>query len=189
IVGALHLPRALHIARQVAAALAHAHALGIVHRDLKPDNVFLISRGGDPDFVKVLDFGLAKILDDRTGNRHSTLSEAGTVFGTPEYMAPEQAEGKPLDARADLYSFGVVLYHMMTGQLPFQGANIASILSQHLTESPVSPSARRPDLSFPPGLVSLCLKCLEKEPDRRPAWPWAWLAALAAVPSPHGPAQ
>ena len=192
--GALPLDRLLHIAAQVAAALVHAHALGIVHRDLKPDNIFLVKRGGDPDFVKVLDFGLAKILDDRSDGKMATLSEAGTVFGTPEYMAPEQAEGKPLDHRADLYSFGVVLYHMMTGQLPFQGASLVAILTKHLTESPMSPALRRPDLELPPELVGLCLRCLEKTPDARPSSADVVLAVLrglepsSSAPPPRVPA-
>ena len=191
VVGALSQSRVVHVARQVAGALVHAHGLGIVHRDLKPDNIFLVARGEDPDFVKVLDFGLAKILDDRSDRATSTLSEAGTVFGTPEYMAPEQAEGKPLDARADLYSFGVVLYHMMTGQLPFQGASLVAILTQHLTQDPVSPAVRRPDLNLPPELVSLCLRCLEKLPDRRPATADQVLAVLDSLedvaPTPAPP--
>src|SRR5688572_21995825 len=97
--GALPPARTVRIAGQVADALAHAHDLGIVHRDLKPDNIYLVHKGGDPDFVKVLDFGLAKVLEaEPTGGK---TTQAGVVFGTPEYMSPEQAEGRPLDGRSD----------------------------------------------------------------------------------------
>jgi serine/threonine protein kinase len=169
--GALAIPRLVPIGRQIAAALAHAHGLGVVHRDLKPDNVFLVPRGAAGDLVKVLDFGLAKLVGDArpASGSLSTLTEAGSVFGTPEYMSPEQAEGKPLDARADVYSFGVLLYQMMTGMLPFQAASFLAILTKHLTETPISPLVRRPDLLLPRPLASLVMRCLEKTPDRRPA--------------------
>ena len=167
--GALKLPRVLTIARQIALALEHAHGLGIVHRDLKPDNVFLVRRPGQGDFVKVLDFGLAKLVEDGAGSAApSTLSAMGTVFGTPEYMSPEQAEARPIDARSDLYAFGCLLYQLMTGQLPFQAATHVAILTKHISERPTSPAVRRPDLSLPPALVDLCLRCLEKKPAQRP---------------------
>ncbi len=166
--GALPVPRVAALAAQIAEALAHAHGLGIVHRDLKPDNIFLCARPRG-EFVKVLDFGLAKILEgEASRGSPSTLSELGSVFGTPEYMSPEQAEARPLDARSDLYSFGCLLYQMLTGQLPFQAGSVVAVLTKQMTEAPVSPAARRPDLSLPEPLVSLCLRCLEKDPRRRP---------------------
>ena len=110
--GRLELGRALHITRQIASALGRAHALGIVHRDLKPENVMLVAREGDSDFVKVLDFGIAKVPVGELGGGAQepgqALTQLGMVYGTPEYMAPEQALGQPVDARADLYSLGVM---------------------------------------------------------------------------------
>jgi serine/threonine-protein kinase len=168
--GALPVARAVTLARQVASALAHAHGLGVVHRDLKPDNIMLVERGGE-ERVKVLDFGLAKLVERSRadGRRLTTLSEVGSVFGTPEYMSPEQAQGETVDARADLYALGVVLYQMLTGTLPFQGASFLSVLHRHVTEAPVSPAARRPDLRLPEAAVALVMRCLEKDPAKRPA--------------------
>ena len=118
--------RAVHIARQILSALGAAHARGIVHRDLKPENVFLIQRGGDPDFVKLLDFGIAKLLDEVDAPE---LTRAGQVVGTPTYMAPEQARGeKTVDGRADLYGVGAILYRMVTGQRPYTAPNFNALL-------------------------------------------------------------
>ncbi len=166
--------RVAHIGAQVCRALAHAHDLGIIHRDLKPDNIMLLRRNDDADWVKVLDFGLAKLLERADGMHAVTnpslgsLTEAGIVFGTPEYMSPEQASGNPLDGRTDIYSLGVVMYQMLTGQLPFKGATFMAILTKHVTEPPLAPAARRPDLAIPIELDRLVMACLEKEPDRRP---------------------
>ena len=109
--GALQPERALRIARQIAEALQAAHGVGIVHRDLKPENVMLVVKDSDPDYVKVLDFGIAKIKVEGAAEQPA-LTQIGTVFGTPEYMSPEQARGEPADARADLYTVGVILYEM-----------------------------------------------------------------------------
>src|SRR5580698_1144363 len=127
--GRLELGRALHVMRQIASALWRAHALGIVHRDLKPENVMLVRREEDPDFVKVLDFGIAKVPVGELTNEEPAASAAsgapkiltqlGMVYGTPEYMAPEQALGQPVDARADLYAVGVMMFEMITGGRPF----------------------------------------------------------------------
>jgi serine/threonine-protein kinase len=186
--GALPLGRVVSITRQVAEALEHAHGLGVVHRDLKPDNIMLVDRGGaggpGGDFVKVLDFGLAKLVAtgrDAPGGSLSTLSEMGSVFGTPEYMSPEQAEGRPLDARADLYSLGVLLYQMLTGQLPFQAASFIAVLAKHMTETPISPAQRRPDLALPPAIVDLCLRLLHKDPAHRPQTASEVIATLDGV--------
>src|SRR4051794_39249636 len=107
--------RALHIERQILRALEHAHASGIVHRDLKPDNIMLVVRDGERDVVKLLDFGIAKITAPQDGAPGEALTQAGVVFGTPEYLSPEQAMGEDADQRADLYSAGIVLYEMLTG--------------------------------------------------------------------------
>src|SRR3954465_1194682 len=107
--GPFAVDRARHISRQISSALSAAHAQGIVHRDLKPENVMLVEKGGDPDFVKVLDFGVAKVrVGEATGP--GALTSVGAILGTPDYMAPEQALGSEIDARADLYAIGVILY-------------------------------------------------------------------------------
>src|SRR5439155_25927417 len=128
--------RALHIAYQMASALARAHALGIVHRDLKPENVMLVEREGDPNFVKVLDFGIAKVpvgefSSERPGapdGGGQVLTQLGMVYGTPEYMAPEQALGQAVDARADIYALGVILFEMLAGVRPFEAESKVALL-------------------------------------------------------------
>src|SRR5205823_3437590 len=127
----------------IAQALVRAHALGIVHRDLKPENVMLVDRDADADFVKVLDFGIAKvpvgeIAEAANTQRHSdsaqpVLTQAGMVYGTPEYMAPEQALGNPVDARADIYALGVMFYEMLTGSRPFDAESKVKILGMQVT--------------------------------------------------------
>ena len=155
--------RAARITREIALALAHAHAQGLVHRDLKPDNVFLVRN----EAIKVLDFGLAKLFEDE--DKPGSLTEAGMVFGTPEFMSPEQAQGAPLGPRSDLYALGVVLFQMLCGELPFSGATHMDTLLAHLTKPVPSPAERRPDLALPPALVALCVRLLAKDPIERPA--------------------
>jgi serine/threonine-protein kinase len=173
--GPMRATRVAHIGAQVARALDHAHGLGIIHRDLKPDNIMLLRRDDDPDAVKVLDFGLAKLLEREdaelgvTNPSLGSLTEAGVVFGTPEYMSPEQASGNPLDPRTDLYSLGAVMYQMVTGMLPFSGATFMAILTKHVTEPAMPPAARRADLSIPIELDRVIMHCLEKDPEARPA--------------------
>jgi len=156
--GPFSVERALFITRQVAAALSAAHAASIVHRDLKPDNVMLIERGGTKDFVKVLDFGIAKVNEDGGGQ----LTRIGSVFGTPQYMAPEQAAGKTVDHRADLYSLGLVLYEMLAGKPAFASQELVAILTKQLTEPP-------PPLpnSIAPDVAALVMRLVEKDPDAR----------------------
>jgi serine/threonine protein kinase len=138
--------RALQIAAQVADALAASHRHGIIHRDLKPENIFLIPRGGQTDFVKVLDFGLAKLTAGEEKVTHKTRT--GSVMGTPYYMAPEQCEGKSaIDQRADLYSLGVILFEMMTGRVPFGGDGYGEIIVKHITMAPPSARAINPQLT------------------------------------------
>src|SRR5690606_2855327 len=122
--GPLEPSRALRITRGILGAIEAAHGKNIVHRDLKPENVMLVDREGDPDFVKVLDFGIAKVDDiaaTTTAEQKPGLTRMGTVMGTPEYMAPEQALGQAVDARCDLYSLGVIFYELLTGKPPFHG--------------------------------------------------------------------
>jgi serine/threonine-protein kinase len=137
--------RIVRIGAQILSALAEAHAQGIVHRDLKPENVMVEPRRGEPDFVKVLDFGIAKIT--APGVNEPKLTQAGLVCGTPEYMSPEQARGAEIDARSDLYSMGVLLYQLATGELPFQSDTPVGYLTKHLSEQPVPARERWAELS------------------------------------------
>lgn len=152
--------RAIHIMKQLCTALGAAHEIGIVHRDMKPDNVYLIERGGDPDFVKVLDFGIAKV-----GGTSSKLTRAGQVFGTPHYMSPEQCSGSGVDHRTDIYAIGVILYEMLTGTVPFDADNLMGILTKHLYEEVPPPSTVRPDL--PPEVEQVVLRCMAKQVEAR----------------------
>lgn len=153
--------RVLSIGRQLAEGLLAAHRGGIVHRDLKPDNIFVIDREGR-EFVKIVDFGIAKVAG--LGNK---LTRAGAIFGTPHYMSPEQARGKPVDHRTDVYSLGIILYEMIAGQPPFDADNPLSILSMHLHDPPLPPSALDDPPEVPPGLERVILKCLAKTPTDR----------------------
>jgi serine/threonine protein kinase len=160
----LAVMRALHIGSQIAAALAATHAAGIVHRDLKPDNIMLTPRLGDPDFVKVLDFGLAKVLAG--GNNPVVKTAAGVLLGTPQYMSPEACESKPhLDHRTDIYGLGVLLFQMMTGVLPFNGESTGEVLVKQVMALPPAPRGLNPQI--PPSVEQVLLRCLAKQPDAR----------------------
>jgi serine/threonine protein kinase len=156
-------PRVLRIVDQICSALAEAHGHGLIHRDLKPDNVMLAERHGTSDYVKVLDFGIAKLV----GPEDAKMTQTGMVFGTPKYMAPEQAAGLPVDARTDLYALGVMLYEMLTGAHPFQAETPLAFLVKHASEPVPSPLQRFPDLVLSPRAQALTMRCLEKEPARR----------------------
>ncbi|MBN1652644.1 MAG: protein kinase [Deltaproteobacteria bacterium] len=154
--------RTIKIAKQLCNALGAAHEIGVVHRDMKPDNVQLISRGEEKDFVKVLDFGIAKV-----GGSNSKLTQAGQVFGTPHYMSPEQCAGTTVDQRTDIYALGVILYEMATGQVPFDADNLMGILTKHLYENPVPPREFEPPIDVPPALEAVIMKALAKKPENR----------------------
>ena len=154
--------RVARIGAQILSALSEAHAQNVIHRDLKPENVMVENRRGEPDFVKVLDFGIAKITDAKT-----KLTQAGLVCGTPEYMSPEQARGADLDARSDLYSVGVIIYQMVTGLLPFESDTPIGFLMKHLTDPPMPPSQKQPEVEVPPDLEALIMKALSKNPADR----------------------
>jgi eukaryotic-like serine/threonine-protein kinase len=153
---------ALGIIEQVASALSAAHGRGIIHRDLKPDNIYLVKRGQQNHFVKVLDFGIAKV-----GGSTSKLTQAGQVFGTPHYMSPEQCAGTNVDHRTDIYAVGVMMYEMATGKVPFDADNLMGILTKHLYENPIPPHELPPPVDVPPALEAVILKCLSKKPEGR----------------------
>ena len=163
--GVLVPPRACRIMRQVCASLADAHAAGIIHRDLKPDNVFLTEVGGDKDWVKVLDFGVAKLVDSKGAG---ALTQTGMIFGTPKYMSPEQAEGRPIDHRADIYAIGVVLYELLVGRPPFVADTPVGLLLKHIAEPPPPFADIRPGVAVDRRLESIVMRALAKSPEDRP---------------------
>ena len=168
--GPIPLARTLHIGQQIASALRAAHALGIVHRDLKPENVMLIDKAGDADFVKVLDFGIAKVpIGERNSDASQTkpITKAGMVFGTPEYMPPEQALGQNVDHRADIYSLGVIIYEMLAGRRPFVAESQVGVLGQQLSKSAPPVSKRAPGVYIPPAIDLFVKKMIQREASKR----------------------
>ena len=182
--GALPIPRAIDIARQACAALKAAHELGVVHRDIKPDNLLLLEQGDGSELVKILAFGLAKVRDGFDLGAENVSTHTGRVLGTPQYMSPEQAMGRKrdeIDGRADLYAVGVMLFEMVTGELPFQGETPMAMLMQHVQDQPRAPHEVRPDLGISRALSGVVLKALEKSPQRRFATAAEMNEALAAL--------
>ena len=147
--------------RQICGALEAAHRAGIIHRDLKPENIWVAAPAHEDSFAKVLDFGIAKLLDNPAGKSTQT----GAAMGTPRYMAPEQCMGRPVDHRADIYSLGVILYEIFAGIVPFRGESFGELIYQHMSEPPEPPSRHRP---MDPELERIILACLEKDPAKRP---------------------
>lgn len=161
------LPQAVSIMKQACAAIEAAHRLGIIHRDIKPDNIILLDSHDGLPHVKILDFGIAKLLDrtNDTGEIDPTLTQVGTVIGTPNYMSPEQCQGETLDARSDVYSLGIVLYEMLTGVQPFTAKNSTGIVIKHVTEKPKRLVSVNPYV--PAEVERVVLKALEKKPEAR----------------------
>jgi serine/threonine protein kinase len=179
--GPLPLVRSVTIVLDVCEALRQAHAQGVIHRDLKPGNVLL--REGDR--AVVVDFGMAKIVTG-VGTGTTALTEHNMVFGTPEYMAPEQARGDELDARCDVYATGVILYELLTGGVPFSGITPLNVLTAHLTEPPQPPRARAPDRGISPALEAVTMHAITKDPAERYATAGALAMAIrSAVGSPE----
>jgi serine/threonine protein kinase/cytochrome c-type biogenesis protein CcmH/NrfG len=197
----LPLEKAIQIARQILKALAHAHGAGVVHRDLKPDNVMLVTHGDNADFVKVFDFGVAKLLTNTDGidvaktsdfraakspstdDRMENLTQAGLVLGTPAYLAPEQGRGKAIDHRADLYAVGVILFEMLAGLRPFRGSSAFDIVLAHLNEPiPTLPKT----CNAPRAIHAIIKKSLAKNPQDRFDSAEQFIAALDGIGSPLG---
>lgn len=163
--GPMELRRALHVIRQALAGLAAAHAVGVIHRDVKPENLLLMRQGNDPDACKVLDFGVAKLMV-QAADAGTALTREGMVFGTPEFMSPEQACGQPLDGRSDLYSLAATLYTLLTGEPLFRGSSAVEILSKHVTTPPPR-LVQRPGLEHLHALDQVLQRALAKKPDDR----------------------
>ncbi|MBU1238657.1 protein kinase [Myxococcota bacterium] len=163
--GKIPLSRALPVLVQIADAMDHAHAVGVVHRDLKAENVLLTREHGKKDVVKLLDFGIARIM--LPSFMRTRITSHGQVFGTPEYMSPEQASDGVIDGRSDIYSLGCLAYELLTGAPPFYYEDATQTLEAHLVEEPVAPSSRMPDQPIPKLLDGIILKCLAKKPEER----------------------
>jgi serine/threonine-protein kinase len=184
-VGRMPAPVAVDACRQALRSLGEAHAKGIIHRDLKPDNLFFArvltsavastTPGGEDtqghdELVKVLDFGIAKMVDASDPNPMNVVeTQAGTVFGTPRYMSPEQAQGKTLDARSDLYSLAVILYQMLTGRPPFTDNDAVVVMARHIKSTPKRPNEAVPEAMIPRELEDVVMRTLAKDPKDRPA--------------------
>ena len=162
--GPMPFPRLGKVVIQVCASLAEAHQKGIVHRDVKPENVMLLRGKDGADVAKVLDFGLAKL---REGADLNEMTSQGAIVGTPYFMAPEQIRGEPVDHRTDIYALGALMYRALTGHYPFNGPTPMSVFTKHLTEQPVPPAMRAPELAVPFGASAIVMKALEKDPADR----------------------
>jgi serine/threonine-protein kinase len=182
-IGRLPVPQAVDCARQALRSLSEAHAKGIIHRDLKPDNIFFARMltsatasnptDGHEELVKVLDFGIAKMMRGTESGLIADIdaveTQVGTVFGTPRYMSPEQAQGKPLDPRTDLYSLGVILYQMVTGRPPFTDTDAVVVMARHIKAVPKRPNEAVPDANVPKELEDVIMRSLSKTPEERQA--------------------
>ena len=182
----LTAPRALPIAMQICRALAAAHSKGVVHRDMKPENVFLQRTGDGEEIVKIVDFGIAQLKPSNeeaaAASTHRRLTRTGMIFGTPEYMAPEQASGKHADLRCDIYAVGIILFELFTGSVPFTGETFLGVLTKHLNEMPPSMRSVYPDLQLSPELEGVVSRALAKDPLQRYQTMTELAQALASTP-------
>ncbi|MBN8617108.1 MAG: protein kinase [Deltaproteobacteria bacterium] len=185
--GPMDVTRAVNIMVQVCGALEEAHKQGIVHRDLKPENVFLTTQGGIADYPKVLDFGLAKVTEREMRPGSLILTQEGMVFGTPEFMSPEQARGEKLDGRSDIYSLGIIMYELLTGKLPFDANQPMEFIQKHIKEPPIPLAKRAPNRDWPAGIWEALDRSLAKKPDQRFGTANEFAAALKNVLSPSQP--
>src|SRR5690349_18094664 len=165
--GPMPLERGLPILIQACNALEEAHKNGIIHRDLKPENIFISQQGGMKDFAKVHDFGLAKVTEREMRPGSIILTQEGMVFGTPEFMSPEQAQGKALTSASDIYSLAVILYEVLTGKLPFEARTAMEYIQQHVTAPPMPLEQRMPGKRFPPLLWTVLERAMRKRPEER----------------------
>lgn len=166
--GQLPVNRFIHVFTQVCDALETAHRKGIIHRDLKPGNIMLINTGGEIDFVKILDFGVAKIAHG-AGEESQKLTQTGEVFGSPIYMSPEQCRGEDLSPRSDIYGLGIVMYETLTGKLPLAGKNVVETITKHLHSMPPPFAEARTDLYIPERVEAAVFAALQKDPNMRQA--------------------
>jgi eukaryotic-like serine/threonine-protein kinase len=167
--GPMPADRAVRILAQICGSLEEAHSRGVIHRDLKPDNIILTQRAGSADFVKVLDFGIAKRSEAKDQAQEQKLTQQGMVLGTPPYMSPEQFTGKQLDPRSDIYSLGVMAYEMLTGRLPFDADTPWQWATQHLTAQPIPFESLAAAAAIPPPVKAAIVRALAKEPENRQA--------------------
>ena len=174
--GPMSPARAIPIVSDACHALHEAHQMGIVHRDLKPENIFVCQQPGVKDYAKLLDFGLAKVTEAQMRPGSMILTQEGMVFGTPEFMSPEQARGQVLDARSDIYSVGVILHHLLTGKTPYGESNYHALLHRIATGEPTLATDE-----LEPYICSIILHCMQKDPNARPQTASELLKALARV--------
>src|SRR6478609_880628 len=176
----------IRISMQMCRALAAAHANGVVHRDMKPENVFLQRTGDGEEIVKIVDFGIAQLKPSNeeaaAQSAHRRWTRTGMIFGTPEYMAPEQASGKHADLRCDIYAVGIILFELFTGSVPFTGDTFLGVLAKHLNDVPPAMQAVYPGLQLSPELEAVVLRTLAKDPTHRYQTMNELAAALAATP-------
>ncbi|MEM9188813.1 MAG: protein kinase [Myxococcota bacterium] len=161
--GHVDVPRALHIATQICDGVGEAHSQAVVHRDVKPENILLVARGGDPDFVKVLDFGIARFLEAE----QTMATQSGLIFGTARYISPEGASGEPTDPRSDVYSIGVLTYQLLCGETPFESKSPVSMLMKHINETPPALRSRAHAGHVPAAVAEVVMRCLSKNADLR----------------------
>jgi eukaryotic-like serine/threonine-protein kinase len=179
--GPFPVARALPILIQACGALDEAHKAGIIHRDLKPENIFLVQSGPQRDFPKLLDFGLAKVGERQMRPGSVILTQEGMVFGTPEFMSPEQAQGKTLAPASDVYSLAVILYEVLTGKLPFEAKSAMDYIQMHVTGKPIPLNQRVAGMSFPPLLEQVMDRALAKKETDRFASAADFAVAMQAV--------